>query len=72
MRCVVAIPALTRRATRMPVTTALAKHFAALSACERCPRMLKPVVVGRPVMSKVILVGQAPGERQVERIGLTR
>lgn len=48
----------------MPAHAALAKHFAALSACERCPRMLKPVVVGRPVASKVILVGQAPGDKE--------
>src|SRR5262245_25038380 len=40
------------------------KHFAALSACRRCPRMLKPVVCGRPVASRVILVGQAPGDKE--------
>ena len=40
------------------------KHLAALRACRRCPRMLKPVVVGRPVASRVILVGQAPGDKE--------
>jgi uracil-DNA glycosylase len=44
--------------------TALEKHFAALRACERCPRMVGPVVQGRPVASKVLLVGQAPGDKE--------
>jgi len=40
------------------------KHLAALSACKLCPRMYKPVVVGRPIASRVILVGQAPGDKE--------
>ena len=44
--------------------TALGRHLEALRACDRCPRMLKPVVVGRPVASRVILVGQAPGDKE--------
>ena len=44
--------------------SAIAKHLAALSACKLCPRMHKPVVVGRPVWSRVILVGQAPGDKE--------
>jgi uracil-DNA glycosylase len=49
----------------MPVSvSAIEKHLAALRACERCPRMHKPVVVGRPVASRVILVGQAPGDKE--------
>ncbi len=43
---------------------AIENHFAALRACARCPRMLKPVVVGRPVPSRVLLVGQAPGDKE--------
>ncbi|MGH7947131.1 MAG: uracil-DNA glycosylase family protein [Opitutaceae bacterium] len=42
----------------------LEKHLAALRACTRCPRMQKPVVCGRPVASKVLLVGQAPGDKE--------
>jgi uracil-DNA glycosylase len=42
----------------------LSTHFAALSACTRCPRMHKPVVVGRPVASRILLVGQAPGDKE--------
>ncbi|HEY0946035.1 MAG TPA: uracil-DNA glycosylase family protein [Opitutaceae bacterium] len=49
----------------MPLTTArIEQHLAALRACDRCPRMQKPVVVGRPVVSRVLLVGQAPGDKE--------
>ena len=48
----------------MPTVAAVEKHLAALRACERCPRMHKPVVVGRATASKVILVGQAPGDKE--------
>jgi uracil-DNA glycosylase len=40
------------------------KHFVRLQACTLCPRMLKPVVVGRPVASRILLVGQAPGDKE--------
>ena len=48
----------------MPAPTALDRHFSALRACARCPKMLKPVVCGRPVASKILLVGQAPGDKE--------
>src|SRR4051812_7269740 len=48
----------------MPTGATVQKHLNALSACDLCPRMLKPVVVGRPVAGKVILVGQAPGDKE--------
>jgi uracil-DNA glycosylase len=32
-----------------------------LRACVECPEMIRPVVVGSPVASEVLLVGQAPG-----------
>jgi len=51
-------------ATRPPAVSHIEKHLAILSACGRCPRMLKPVVCGRPVVSKVLLVGQAPGDKE--------
>jgi uracil-DNA glycosylase len=43
---------------------AVEKHLAALRACRRCPRMHAPVVVGRAVASRVLLVGQAPGDKE--------
>lgn len=48
----------------MAAASALEKHFVSLRACVRCPRMLKPVVAGRPVMSRILLVGQAPGDKE--------
>jgi uracil-DNA glycosylase len=42
----------------------LERHLAAVQACRRCPRMLPPPVVGRPVLSRVLLVGQAPGDKE--------
>lgn len=38
--------------------------MAALQECSLCPRMHKPVVSGGPVVSKVLLVGQAPGDKE--------
>jgi uracil-DNA glycosylase len=43
---------------------AVEEHLATLRACDRCPRMQRPVVVGRAVASRVLLVGQAPGDKE--------
>jgi uracil-DNA glycosylase len=37
---------------------------AELDACRACPSMIGPVVHGPAILSKVILVGQAPGPRE--------
>jgi uracil-DNA glycosylase len=42
----------------------LADHVARLVQCRRCPRMLPPPVSGGPVLSKVMLIGQAPGLKE--------
>ena len=42
----------------------LDRHVAALRKCRRCPRMHPPVVSGGAVMSRVVLVGQAPGDKE--------
>ena len=34
---------------------ALSAHLRALARCERCPAMHKPVVIGRPVASRILL-----------------
>lgn len=36
----------------------------ALKACTRCPAMHRPAVSGGAVVSKVVLVGQAPGDKE--------
>ncbi|HEY8996077.1 MAG TPA: uracil-DNA glycosylase family protein [Lacunisphaera sp.] len=48
----------------LPTTAAVQKHLRRLSACGLCPRMHQPVVVGRPVASRILLVGQAPGDKE--------
>ncbi len=46
------------------MTTAIETHLRRLSACRRCPAMFKPVVIGRPTASRILLVGQAPGVKE--------
>lgn len=48
----------------MPSVQAVAQHLAAVRACTACPRMHRPAVVGRPVTGRVLLVGQAPGDKE--------
>lgn len=40
------------------------QHLARLAACTLCPKMHRPAVVGRPVVSRILLVGQAPGDKE--------
>jgi len=47
-----------------PSVAAVKKHLAKLSACTTCPRMHRPAVVGRPAASRIILIGQAPGDKE--------
>jgi uracil-DNA glycosylase len=42
----------------------LEEHVARLRVCTLCPNMHKPVVSGGAVVSKVMLVGQAPGDKE--------
>jgi len=44
----------------------IAKHQTALKQCRQCPDMIPPSVVGRPIASKILLVGQAPGDKEPE------
>jgi uracil-DNA glycosylase len=44
--------------------TLMRDHQVELAAYERCPDMAKPVVIGKPVVSRVLLVGQAPGDKE--------
>lgn len=45
----------------------LKRHQARVRACRRCPAMQGPPVTGNPVASRVLLVGQAPGTREIEQ-----
>ncbi|HEY4284321.1 MAG TPA: uracil-DNA glycosylase family protein [Chthoniobacterales bacterium] len=42
----------------------LIDHVDRLSLCRRCPRMQSTPVTGGPIVSQIILVGQAPGPRE--------
>ncbi len=48
----------------MTTTADIEKHLFELKACSLCPNMIGPVIVPRPVISKVYLIGQAPGPRE--------
>lgn len=42
----------------------LVEHRQRLLTCTLCPRMVGPVVSGAPVLSKILLIGQAPGDKE--------
>lgn len=42
----------------------LRRHVTHLRGCTACPNMIGPSVVGTPVMSPVLLIGQAPGTKE--------
>lgn len=42
----------------------IAKHQTELSACRLCSKMIPPVIIGEPVDADILLVGQAPGDRE--------
>ncbi len=53
-----------KKANNKPASLQLEKHLRKLQACRRCPKMISPVVTGYPVVSPVILIGQAPGVKE--------
>jgi len=53
-----------RKISGADVRAALENHVAALRACTRCPGMHRPAVSGGAVVSRVLLVGQAPGVKE--------
>jgi len=42
----------------------LKRHVTRLRGCDACPQMIGPVVTGNPVLSPVMLIGQAPGVKE--------
>ncbi len=47
-----------------PMSLKLQNHISCLKACRLCPKMHAPPVSGGPVESRVILIGQAPGDKE--------
>ena len=50
----------------MMSSQALLRHHAQLARCRRCPGMVGRPVMGEPVASPVMLIGQAPGAKEVD------
>ncbi len=46
------------------VADLLKRHINKLRRCRKCPRMHPPPVSGGAVISKILLVGQAPGDKE--------
>ncbi|MBA4148100.1 MAG: uracil-DNA glycosylase family protein [Verrucomicrobia bacterium] len=53
-----------RRDRRTHAAGALTAHVQSLRACALCPQMHKPVVSGGANVSEVLLLGQAPGDKE--------
>jgi uracil-DNA glycosylase len=49
---------------RVSALVQLKRHVTELRACAACPQMIGPVVTGTPVLSPVMLIGQAPGVKE--------
>jgi uracil-DNA glycosylase len=45
-------------------TDLIEMHQAELSQCRLCPNMMPPVITGQAVNSEILLVGQAPGDKE--------
>ncbi|MEM7404114.1 MAG: uracil-DNA glycosylase family protein [Pseudomonadota bacterium] len=58
------MPRDARKSARTTAVSALSRHRDELLSCTRCPKMIGPVVSGRPNLSPVLMVGQAPGDRE--------
>lgn len=42
----------------------IAVHQSELSTCRLCPKMVPPVIIGEAIHSDILLVGQAPGDKE--------
>lgn len=49
----------------MSLNTKIIQHQTQLKKCSQCPDMNGPPVAGKPVMSPVMLIGQAPGDKEI-------
>ncbi len=48
----------------MKKTDLIEIHQAELSQCRLCPNMIPPVITGQAVKSEILLIGQAPGDKE--------
>lgn len=47
------------------IRTQIKRHQSALKKCQQCPDMFGPPVSGYPVVSPIMLIGQAPGDKEI-------
>ncbi len=49
----------------MSLITKIKQHQSKLKRCTQCPDMFGPPVAGNPVSSSIMLIGQAPGDKEI-------
>lgn len=49
----------------MSLTLKIQHHQTELKKCTLCPGMFGPAVAGNPVISPIMLIGQAPGDKEI-------
>lgn len=49
----------------MTINTKIKQHQTQLRKCTQCPDMFGPPVVGNPIASPIMLIGQAPGDKEI-------
>jgi len=59
-------PRQSRPVKQNNIQAIIKQHQSNLEQCTLCPNMLGPAVHGLPVVSKVMLIGQAPGFKEIE------
>lgn len=50
----------------MAIITQLRRHQTSLRKCQRCPDMLGTPVTGEPAVSPIMMIGQAPGIKELD------
>ena len=49
----------------MSLITKIKHHQTQLKKCTQCPDMFGPAVSGKPLISPIMLIGQAPGDKEI-------
>ena len=47
------------------IRTKIKRHQTQLKKCQQCPDMFGPPVCGNPIVSPIMLIGQAPGDKEI-------
>lgn len=49
----------------MSIILKIKRHQTELKKCTLCPDMFGPAVAGKPIVSPIMLIGQAPGDKEI-------